>query len=133
MAGPPYVDDVAIPDSAVLWRRIPPAWVVPDENHGGRRVTSAAFDDSRDGSPLSVLLAYVVFETDRGPENVLCGFAGYGLASITAGDARRCDQGVMATPLPDEPAHASVFGRKTKAIRKRLADGARWVIAPPGS
>jgi hypothetical protein len=133
MAGPALVDDPAITNDESLWRRIHPDWVVPDQNRGGVRVSSAAFDDSHDGSPLSVLLAGVVRATGRGPENVLVGFLGYALASITAGDARTCGQGVAPTPRSDEPAHASVFGPKTKPIKRQLAKAARWVITPEGA
>lgn len=133
MAGFSYVDDPSIANDAVLWRRIHPTWKVRDDNSGGWRVTSAAFDDSRDGSPLSVLLAAVVRESGRGPADVLSGFTGYFLASLTAGDARRCGQGIARTPEPDEPAHASVFGRKTKSIKRKLADAAGWIIGPNGA
>jgi hypothetical protein len=131
MAGPAFVDDPTIADDASLWRRIHPAWAVPDEYRGGWRVSSAAFDDSRDGSPLSVLLAAAVAATGRGPANILARHEGYSLASFTVGTARACGQGVARTPTPDEPAHASVFGPKTSRVKRNLANAARWVIGPP--
>lgn len=127
-----YSDDPSIPDASELWRRIHPRWAVHDDNQGGWRVSSAAFADSRDGSPLSVLLADVVAETGRTADHVLTAYTGYSLASITAGTARSNQQAVARTPAPDEPAHASVFGRKTDGIRRALARSARWVVAPEG-
>jgi hypothetical protein len=130
MPGPLYADDAGIADSADLWRRLIREWVVPDSNTGGIRISSAAFDDSRDGTPMSVLLADIVAQTRQKPEEVLAGFAGYGLAAITAGAVRVCKQGVMPTPEPDEPAHASVFGPKTGSTKKGMAKAARLLIYP---
>ncbi len=53
MAGPPYDDDPTVLNEMALWRLIGRLWVVADENRGGRRVSSAAFYDSPDGSPTS--------------------------------------------------------------------------------
>lgn len=61
-----YADDPTIADDAALWRRIHPTWAVADENRGRLRVSSAAFEDSPDGSPTSILIADVVFATLRG-------------------------------------------------------------------
>jgi len=130
MASQRLVDDATITNDAELWRRIHPTWVVHDENTEGVRVSSAAFDNSPDGSPTSVLLADTVRETDRTAENVIAGLGGYALASITAGQARDCKQGVARNPLPNEPAHAYVFGQKTKALKRCLARHAEWVISP---
>jgi hypothetical protein len=130
MADPSYADDPTIAGDAALWRRIHPTWAVADENRGGRRVSSAAFDNSKDGSPTSILIAAAVSATHRGPEDILQGFAGYGLASLTARQARECEQGVARDPLPDEPAHGLLFGPKTNSLRRRLAAAAVWVISP---
>lgn len=133
MASERLVDDATIGNDAELWRRIHPQWVVPDGNTGSVRVSSAAFDNSPDGSPTSVLLAGLVRQTDRGAEDVIAGFDGYFLAALTAGQARDCQQGVARNPLEDEPAHAYVFGQKTKPLKRCLARHATWVIAPSGS
>ena len=123
-------DDGTIPTDAELWRRIHPDWVVRDENVDALRVSSAAFDNSRDGSPTSVLLATIVRETGRTDFDVLATFEGYALASLTAGQARVCDHGVARDPLLDEPAHAFVFGTKTKKAKRCLARSAEWVVSP---
>lgn len=41
MPGPPLRDDRTILDQAELWRRVLPSWIVPDQNVGGLRVSSA--------------------------------------------------------------------------------------------
>jgi hypothetical protein len=80
---------------------------------------------------MSVVLAEVIAEMGRAPADVLAGCDGFALAMITAGLARECKHGVAREPLPEEPAHAIVFGKKTKPVIRKLATGARWVIPPP--
>ena len=130
MPGPSLVDDLTIADTAGLWRRVHPAWIVSDDNSGGMRLSSAAFDDSADGSPLSVLLTEVIALTQRSAQDVLNGYDAYKLAAITAGTARSFAQGIARTPEPDEPAHASAFGPKTKSNKRGMAKTATWAIAP---
>lgn len=131
MPDEPYADDPTIADDATLWRRIPPVWAVADENLGGLRVSSAAFDNSRDGSPTSILLAELVVASGRSAEDVLRDYDGYGLAGLTAGQARKCGQAVAHDPLPDEPAHGFVVGKKTRQAKRCLASAAILVISPP--
>jgi len=133
MASERFTDDTTIADDSELWRRIHPTWVVFDGNTGTWQVSSAAFDDSKNGSPTSVLLADLVRESGRTAQDVIANYSGYSLASITAGEARGCGQGVARNALPDEPAHAYVFGQKTKAAERCLARHAKWVIAPQES
>jgi hypothetical protein len=130
VAGTACEDDRSIADQAALWRLIHPNWIVQDDNERGWRISSAAFDDSKDGSPLSVLLAEVIASTGRTADDLLAQFTGYGLAAITAGSARAQRQGVSRTPRPNEPAHASVFGKKTGSVKRALARAANWVHLP---
>jgi len=127
LATPPPTDDAAIPDEAVLWRRVPPWHFFYDENLGRVRPSSAAFEDDTDGNPMSVVLA----AESKGSDSVLAGHVGYALAAFTVGLARQCQQGIVRDLLPDEPAHALVFGRKTRSVRNRLAQATTWVVAPP--
>ncbi len=79
---------------------------------------------------MSVLLAEMVAQTGRGPTDVLVDHEGFALAAITAGLARNCQQGVARDPQPQEPAHAVVVGRKTRAIQSMLAKDSTWIIPP---
>lgn len=126
-----YTDDPTIPDEAELWRRIHPKQWDRDENLGRVRPVSGAFDDPSDGSPMSVDLAEVHIQMGHGPEAALASHEGFALAAITAGLARECGLGVARQPLPENPAHAVVFGKKTPKTRRRLAKEARWVVPPP--
>ncbi|MGH8578882.1 MAG: hypothetical protein ACREVK_01730, partial [Gammaproteobacteria bacterium] len=72
-----------------------------------------------------------VLEAYRIPfAKVLEGHEGYALAALTARLARSHGQGIMRKPLDDDPAHAEVFGAKSRSVRKGLAEGSEWVIAP---
>jgi hypothetical protein len=125
-----YSDDLTVPNEAQLLRRIPRVHFIKDEISGRVRPSSAAFDNDPDGSPMSVVLADVLPQIGHSPADVLTGHEGYALASIAAGLARECGQGVARDPLPEEPAHALVFGEKPRRIRRNLAKGACWVIPP---
>jgi hypothetical protein len=119
-----YIDDLTILNVAELWRRIHPNQIVPDDNIGDYRPSKAAFKDSS----MSVQIAEILFSNGLSPSDALKKYPGYSLASITAGQARDLRQGVRRNPLPDDLAHALVFGKKTDSISKKLAKGSKWVI-----
>lgn len=77
---------------------------------------------------MSVVLAAVAALGGCGPHDVLGRHDRYGLASITAGLARAYRQGIARDPTPQEPAHAVVFGKKTKSTKRALAKQAQWVV-----
>lgn len=118
-------DDPTIPDSEILWRRIPPWHIVEDANRGGRRVSSAAFSDDPDRQPMSVVLA-----SESTLARVLAGHAGFGVAGLSARMVRALGLGIVRAPTPDEPAHAVVIGPKSQRTRRRLRDAAQWVFRP---
>ena len=130
MSGDSYRDDRSIHDSEVLLRRVYPGWWIADNNTGAVRPTSQAFANRRGVSAMSVDLQTVLSEIGLGPETVLEGHDGFALASITAGLARQCSQGIMRKPEPDDPAHAEVFGEKPTVVRRKFARCAVWVVAP---
>lgn len=127
---PEFTDDKTIEDVDLLWRNIPPRWVVPDKNTGTMRPSSAAFKDDSDGSPMSVTLEAHAEKLGWTPARQLQGLRGFSLSRISAGLVRRCDQGVARDPRPPNLAHGVVFGTKTRSVWKRLAAGAVWVVAP---
>lgn len=123
-------DDGTIASDAQLWRNIPPYHIVEDKNQGGKRISKAAFDDHPDGSAMSVTLGDEVIALGRDPSSVIAHLQGFYLASVTAALARSLAQGVVRRPLPEEPAHAEVFGKKTEGVRRKFAREAVWVISP---
>ncbi len=111
------LDDLTIQNDDDLWRRIPPWHFVSDENLGRRRPSGAAFEDGRDGSSMSVVIARVAAENERSADDVLEGHDDFALAAVTAGLARECRQIIVRNPLPQEPAHGLVVGNKTKSVK----------------
>ena len=126
-----FVDDPAVSDDALLLRRVPSGHFLYDHNLRRFRAKSCAFEDHPNRSPMSVLLASVLEEAGRPVEEALAGHEGFALAAIRAGLARQHGQGVARDPVPGEPAHAVVFGKKTRSVSRALAKGARWIVPPP--
>jgi hypothetical protein len=79
---------------------------------------------------MSVALGQQVLDAGRTPHSVLLGLEDFGLVSFLAGLAREQAQGIVRKPLPEEPAHAEVFGKKTSAVKKAFARCCEWIIAP---
>lgn len=116
----------AVPDGARLWRRITRDQVVRDENSGAQRISSAAFTDPE----MSVSLADTMEADGRTWRDALSGYAGYGLVEFSAADVRKLGLDVHRDPLPEEPAHALVTGRKGKPVKKGLVRAARVIVWP---
>lgn len=134
MAFVAYRDDETIAGDTLLLRRVPtnPAInVVWDDNLRCWRPSSASFEDHENGSPMSVVLSDTLEQLGRPMESALSGYeTGFSLAAFPASLARANGQGVARDPIPEEPAHGVVFGKKTKAISRRLAKGSRWIVPP---
>ncbi len=129
MPAQPATDDLSIPNHEILYRRLPPVWLVPGES-GRARISSAAFKHEE----LSVLIHSLLLRQRRSPSGALEGFPGQALCSVTAGNAREMALGVVYdTEPPNDPAHGLVTGKKTQAIANRLARAAVWVLpeGPP--
>lgn len=126
-----FPDEPKITDDVQMLRRIPPFHFVKDENIGGIRPSSAAFEDDEDGHPMSLYRRNVIEYEGGSVDRVMAGHHGYGLASVTAAQLRSRQQTNHPNPLPDEAAHAVACGPKTHSNRKFLARRAVWVIPPP--
>ena len=133
MAQNAYPDDVTILADCRLFRRVnvePQLSIVWDGNEGRWRPSSAAFTDSPDGSPMSIVLGTELEAAGRQPESVLTGHEGFALAYVTAEQVRAQQQAVVRNPLPEETAHGLVAGAKSRSVRKKMASEAIWVVAP---
>jgi hypothetical protein len=131
-----YLDDETISDDTLLYRRVlnqadpPVRQIIWDDNNKRWRPSSVAFDDHRDGSPMSIAIDDTLRELKMCPESVLKGHEGFSLAAFPAKVARQNGQGVMRKPLENDPAHGEVFGKKTKSVKKALAINSHWYIEP---
>lgn len=123
-------DDPSITDDTELYRRVRPLpdQIVPDENRGCVRVTSAAFIGQTE---MSVVLEDTLRAEGREPPDALRDYPGDFLVALKAGFVREKGQGVVRTPRPEEPAHGDVLGKKTRGTARAFAEAACWIVAPP--
>lgn len=124
----PPPNDPEIPDTEDLLRRFPQSQWVWDDKINGHRLSSAAFENSRDGSGTSVFLS-----SEASQAQVLEGHDGYGLAVLEAGSARAAGQGVRRVPIEALPGHAQIEGKKTGSIKNKLVAACRIVRKPAQS
>jgi len=86
---------------------------------------------------MSVFAENIAIAYGENPEDFLKGhWKGFYLAAVTAGWMRRHGQEVYPDPDNQDPddhfhSHCAVEGPKKNKVRKNLADGYEWVIAPP--
>lgn len=143
----PFVDEQTLGDDEIVLRRVPPHfidWQVLDDS-GQPRITSGGFQDYNakkaqeefglPGACMSVIVLAIVVQENRDVAELLEGYGPTnGLARLTVGAIRRCDQGIQLDPRPDEPWHAVVFAKakpqKDKTMKNCLASAALWDIAP---
>src|SRR5262245_61561436 len=117
MAEPPYVDDPTISDDDLVLRRIPKTQRVDDpKTPTGSRPTTGAFDDSVDGSPLSMSLASECVN----PRALIEGMADAGVVAVSVRQLRALGQGVVRDPTEADPAHVLVFGHKPRSFGKAM-------------
>src|SRR5690242_7589464 len=127
MADPPFVDDATISDDDYVFRRIPQKQRVSDPKApGGVRPNSGAFDDSSDGSPLSMTLASQCAD----PASLVSGMEGAGVVRVSVSELRKLGQGFVRDPTEQDPAHVLVFGNKPRSFGRKVAQAATWVITP---
>lgn len=126
-----FPDDPSVRDHIRPLRRVPPYHFHFDENLGCLRPSSAAFEDDKDGDPMSVYREDVIQREGDDLARVLKGHDGYGLVALTAGQVRSKNQTVFPDPLPEESSHARLCGPKPKSTRRWFAQQAKWVVLPP--
>jgi hypothetical protein len=130
-------DPVGIPDETRLFRRIDPNQVVYDKDRKERRPTSQNFNDSKDGSPMSVFAENVAIAHGESPGDFLRGrWSGCYLAAVRAAAMRQHGQEVYLDPHNQDPddryaSHTAVLGRKDTKTRSKLAKDYEWVVPPP--
>ena len=127
-----YRDDPSISNADTLWRRIPPRWIIWDDNAKRFRPSSAAFENDQDGMPMSVYVERLVRLAGASEATVLEGHPHFGLASITAGFVRAHKQAI-ALERAAIPGHAVVVGEKKKATCRAFAKSAIWIFNPQES
>lgn len=120
--------DESVPQDATLWRRIPDRhWV--DDGRGGKRPSSAAYEDDPDGSPTSVTIA-AESTVARCLDPVRALSSLFAVAQFPAKAATDKGLAVRRQPTAQEPAHALLIGNKTKSVRNHLVTNSTWAHRP---
>jgi len=128
-------DPVTIPNEVRLFRRIHPEMVVFDDNRNHLRPTSQNFQDSRDGTPMSVFAENLAHAHGELPSDFLQGrWSEWGLAAVMAGRMRELGQRVYSDSHNQDEherfeSHSAVAGSKKK-VMKQMSATAEWVITP---
>lgn len=117
------IDDGSVPDDDWLHRRIHPSQVVTDGNTGKLRPSSAAFKDPE----MSVDSEYLLHRAGLDWRFSLKDHPEHSLVRFRAGIARKNSLSVVPDPLPRNPAHVMVRGRKSPGTANRLRDASEWV------
>lgn len=119
--------DTPIADATELFRRIHPDEVIWDDDEGRYRPSSGAF---RKKERVSVQIQDALADARVEPEATLAlsGHTCHSLAALTAEVARKEQQLLERTPLPDDPAHGEVVGKKSTSCATRLARATRWQV-----
>jgi hypothetical protein len=122
---PEPIHDVSIADDERLLRRIRPEDVVVDSVTGQRRPSSAAFKSK--SNIISVDLASLTT-----PGKTLAAYRQFMLVEIDVATVRALGCKVVRDPLPDNPAHALLYGngpggRMTAPQAKEIVSQCKWV------
>lgn len=124
---PDYADDPGIRDGESVLRRIPPRHYVRDSQTNQWIVSSAAFDDSGNGSPMSTARETLVPDVNI----YLAPHKGYGLARISVRTARELGQRVTQQPtIHGQPEHTWIAGKKTKGTMRSFRNSSPLIREP---
>lgn len=127
MAEETQQDDLSIPNTDRLFRRVPPNQLITQED-GSRRPSSSVFKHEK----MSVNIESLMVEQGRPPEDTLTGYPGQFLTSIIAGDVRRFGHRIVKdTAPPNDPAHGLVLGKKRDSFANAMVRSHKWIVAPP--
>lgn len=103
---PERQDDQSIGNNEHLWRRVHPIQITFDNDTGEPRVSSGVFST---GDGLSVSIA-----SETTIEALLRNYPKHSVVEFEAGVARSQGCIIVRDPTPDDPAHALVWGPKSR-------------------
>lgn len=127
MAEQTRADDLSIPNTDRLFRRVPPNQLIAVED-GSRRSSSSLFKHEK----MSVNIESLMVEQGHLPEDTLAGYPGHFLTSIIAGHVRQFGHPIVKdTAPPNDPAHGLVLGKKKGRFANEMVRSHQWIIAPP--
>lgn len=128
MAEDERIDDVSIPNTDRLFRRVPVNQLSPNDD-GTQRPSSAVFKTTE----LSVNIESLMIEQGRPPEDSLRNYPTEYLTSIIVSDARSfgCYPIIKDNEPPNDPAHGLVLGKKKGSFANEMVRTHKWIVEPP--
>lgn len=126
-------DDAALNRHSKLVRNINPQHhLVPDENIGGLRITSAAFSATSGDPSYGMSVDLVQLMEAAGAAETCKVPPGFGAVVVMVGDARDLALKVGPDPVPTNEFHGQVWGvtkKKRSTIHSIVKE---WLVALPG-
>lgn len=124
-------DDKSISNDAWLLRRIHPSahLVASQTEPGRRRLSSAAFHDSKDGTGTSFYVASEITKLRGSETKVLDGYPDHFLVRIKAGRLRELGM-KLVRKAGDNTGHIYVEGKKKRKVCSAIRDSCEWVVKP---
>ena len=107
-------------DELVVLRRVVAADITTDPD-GVPRPVSSAF---RQGGPNGDVSVYLASETT--PEFITRYYPEILVAQLTIAQVRSQGLDVVWDPIPRDPGHCNIVGRKTRAVTRNLAEVSVW-------
>lgn len=136
MVTAPY-DENDIGSDELIIRRISAQYVVPNENTGGLRLSSMAFQPSSGlNSGMSVDVETLIVKSGLDPKNYVKTPVFTGAVAFSAGDVRALNLMVGYDPLEENPYHGEVWGNTkpnhfSGSQKKGLRQVSKWYVELP--
>lgn len=131
MSVDPY-DEERILAADTIIRKISSQYIVPNDNTGGKRLSSMAFQPSSDpNGGMSIDLETNIVAAGLDPKEFIHSPDFVGAVAMKAGDVRNLNLRIGYDPLPENPHHGEVWGnnrpnRFSDSQKKGLRRAARW-------
>ena len=127
----PHDHDGILPDDGII-RRIPSRHVIDDDKIGGRRISSMAFEPSSGlNGGMSVDLQRLIEEAGHNAREFVISSGWVGAVRFNAADFRREGLQVGFDPLIDNLYHGEVWGKFTRAKKRKLLQLCKWFVEIP--
>lgn len=98
----------------------------------GGRVSSMAFQESSDGSGMSLDIEKLIEAAGLNSRDFVTNESWPAAVSFSAGQLRALGLQVGYDPLPENAFHGAAWGISSKAMQRRVKGAAQWYVAAEG-
>ena len=111
-----------IRDNQTIMRRVRADQTTHRRDGAGKRPSSNAYIQGTPDSDVSVYLA-----SETTPATITQHYPGTFVAEVAVSVIRRLGLEVERQPIPGDPGHCNIKGRKIRSIATEIAKSARWM------